>query len=322
MYIFNQHFDGFSGPLDCHIYCDSCQSYVGSTSGPCPDCDKIINYDESISSGNYFILFNIERQVKHLLEDAHIQSKISQENADLRNGKCYQQLPMHEDDLSVIWGSHGAAIFSSSNFSIWPLQLMVNELPYVIRRKHIHVLLAGLWFGSGKPNFDSFLKPIIEEMNVLSSEGLQWTDKDSHPIISKIFPGPLTCDSVARCQLQEIMQFNGKFGCSWCLHPGEQVQKGNGHTNVYALSELNQLPRKRDEHSFKLDCEAAVEANRPVHGVKRPSILLLICHFNIISGFVVDYMHTVCLGVARTLTSLWLESSGKPYYIGNRIAVR
>ncbi|XP_022111612.1 uncharacterized protein LOC110990825 [Acanthaster planci] len=318
-YLFNKHFEGFCGPLDCHVYCGSCQGYVGTDGRPCSDCGKVIHYDDSITSGNYFIIFSISQQIKILLEDPQIQNKLSKSSDNVHSGLCYQQLPMGEGDLSVTWGSDGAAVFSSSNFSIWPLQLMINELPYAVRRKHI--LLGGLWFGSGKPRFDSFLKPVIQEMNIMSSKGVSWVDAGLNPRNSKVFPGPLTCDSVARCQLQNIMQFNGKYGCSWCLHPGEQVEKGRGHANVYPLTNLEELPRQRDERAFKQDCHLAVETNTTVNGVKGPSIILLLFHFNIISGFVVDYMHTVCLGVVRALTFLWLENTEKPCYIGNCLSM-
>ena len=316
-YIFNQHFDGLCGPIQCHVYCAACQGYVGTATALCPDCGILVSYDESVSSGNYFIIFNIANQIKYLLQDPNIQCKVNKKNSDLYQGNCYKQLPMEEDDISVTWGSDGAAIFSSSNYSIWPLLLMINELPYSVRRKHI--LMGGLWFGSAKPNFQSFLKPIVEEMNSLSSDGITWEDESKNARKTKVFPGPLTCDSVARCQLQDITQFNGNYGCSWCLHPGEHVAKGRGFTHVYPLEQFDQLPPKRDEVSFKVDAQNCVERNKPVHGVKKPSMILLLLHFNIVSGFVVDYMHTVCLGVGRTLTYLWLENTAMPCYIGNRL---
>jgi hypothetical protein len=34
--------------------------------------------------------------------------------------------------------------------------------------------------------------------------------------------------------VQGIKQFNGKYGCSWCLHPGQQVDKGNGKVRIYS----------------------------------------------------------------------------------------
>ncbi len=35
----------------------------------------------------------------------------------------------------------------------------------------------------------------------------------------------MMCDSVAKPILQNMTQFNGHYGCSLCLHPGEQVPR-------------------------------------------------------------------------------------------------
>ena len=58
-----------------------------------------------------------------------------------------------------------------------------------------------------------------------------------------------------------------------------------------------------------------------MHGVKGPSVLVLLPEFNITSGFFVDYMHCVLLGVVRQFVTLWFESSNhlNAWYIGKRI---
>ena len=49
--------------------------------------------------------------------------------------------------------------------------------------------------------------------------------------------------------------------------------------------------------------------------------MLLHPPFDIVKGIVVDYMHTVLLGVAPALLNLWLskENKDKPYFIGNKV---
>ena len=41
------------------------------------------------------------------------------------------------------------------------------------------------------------------------------------------------CFVDARALLQHIKQFNGQYGCSFCLHPGKCVENGKGFTCVY-----------------------------------------------------------------------------------------
>lgn len=49
--------------------------------------------------------------------------------------------------------------------------------------------------------------------------------------------------------------------------------------------------------------------------------MLLHPPFDIVKGIVVDYMHTVLLGVVPALLNLWLskENKDKPYFIGNKV---
>ena len=52
--------------------------------------------------------------------------------------------------------------------------------------------------------------------------------------------------------------------------------------------------------------------------VKGPSILSKISPFDMVNGFVPNFLHCALLGVARQLVSLWFDSSNheSPWYIG------
>lgn len=65
-----------------------------------------------------------------------------------------------------------------------------------------------------------------------------------------------------------------------------------------------------------LENEAELDKRKKVvKGVKGPSPLMYLLHFNLIAGFVVDYMHCMLLGAARTHTELILESIRKKFWI-------
>ena len=57
-----------------------------------------------------------------------------------------------------------------------------------------------------------------------------------------------------------------------------------------------------------------------VKGVKGPSVIGVFPTFDQVRGVSVDFIHCVCLGVARQFADSWLDSSKKdmPYYIGNK----
>ena len=124
------------------------------------------------------------------------------------------------------------------------------------------------------------------------------------------------CDAPARAMLQCFSQFNGHFGCGFCYHPGERVQKGSGSVHVYPMTTLYPL---RTSHKTLQQAEQAVLSKQTVQGVKGASMLNLLPNFDIVCCVVPDYMHCVLLGVVRQFVGLWTDSTSHnmTFYIRN-----
>ena len=177
--------------------------------------------------------------------------------------------------------------------------------------------MAGLWFGTLKPNFSTFFHPFIKELKKLARLGFIWTKTSGETVTSFVYVVLCTCDSVARCTLQNMKQFNGGYGCAWCLQNGTRVAKGNGSAVVYPFDESAQ----RRTHSETLEhAQDAHVRDSCVFGIKGLSPLLDLPEFDIVDGFVVDSMHCVDLGVTKYIVSLWLDSvnHAQAWYIGNK----
>lgn len=60
-----------------------------------------------------------------------------------------------------------------------------------------------------------------------------------------------------------------------------------------------------------------------VEGVKGPSWLAAIPHYDVICGTTVDYMHAILLGVCCQQLKLWLDSTyhKELWYLGNKFEV-
>lgn len=58
-----------------------------------------------------------------------------------------------------------------------------------------------------------------------------------------------------------------------------------------------------------------------VKGVKGASVFMLFKEFNLVEGFVPDWMHGICLGLIKNLLAFWLngEHKSKDFYIGNKV---
>lgn len=49
-----------------------------------------------------------------------------------------------------------------------------------------------------------------------------------------------TFDAPAKCLFQSFVQFNGTYGCPYCLHPGKTVKTSErGHTHAYPFNRDN-----------------------------------------------------------------------------------
>lgn len=58
-----------------------------------------------------------------------------------------------------------------------------------------------------------------------------------------------------------------------------------------------------------------------VNGIKGASVFLLFKPFDLVKGFVVDWMHSVCLGVSKSLMNLWLNTENREseFFLGSKV---
>lgn len=76
-----------------------------------------------------------------------------------------------EIHVSFQINTDGVAIFRSSKYSIWPVYLVVNELPPNSRFARSNSIFLGLWFGYKKPDFLTFLQPLSKEFKDVYLKG-------------------------------------------------------------------------------------------------------------------------------------------------------
>ncbi|KAK8785102.1 hypothetical protein V5799_008534, partial [Amblyomma americanum] len=101
--------------------------------------------------------------------------------------------------------------------------------------------------------------------------------------------------------MQHFTQFNGYYGCSWCLHPGKTIDG----TVKYPV---NCVVRDRSMEGTKKNMHRAVATGEVIKGLKGVTPLINLAYFDVIWSFSPDYMHCVLLGVSRQLTECWLSN--------------
>lgn len=113
-------------------------------------------------------------------------------------------------------------------------------------------------------------------------------------------------DLPAKASALCIKQYNGRYGCSVCEHPGKRL---SNRANVY-LPDTHQI---RTRASVVLAAKEAEQKNEPVLGVKGLSTLNTT--LDLVASIPVDYMHAVLEGA-------WFSSENhrQPYYLGRSLA--
>ncbi|XP_043481109.1 uncharacterized protein LOC122510490 [Leptopilina heterotoma] len=301
-----------------HGMCPQC-SYIGifkrsDKSIKCTFCDLDVQVKSS-SYNDFFVYFDINSQISELVETNsdyyyNVMNRRRYENnvfKDIYDGQMYRAFVNSLDDndrhqyLTTTFNTDGAPLFESSAYSIWPLFLQINELPYQVRTNEL--ILCALWFGKSKPNMNVFLKPFVANMNKLSAEGVKCKVKEK--VLSvKVYSLCCCVDSICRPTMQGFCQFNGKYGCPWCLHPGQWVSNPttkNGGSQKYPL--LDAPVSRRTVQDTLRHMEIATP-NKPCFGIKHPSELINLNNFDIIDGFVPDPMHIVS-NVGKLFTHIW-----------------
>lgn len=332
---FYKTFDDLKRNIQFHYICEGCTISVNIEGEKvvCPNCQYSCRIADHMKQGHFFIVFPLESQLRNMMEQEELFSQLTRPNSaahsspltDITDGELYKRVNRniegqseHHVNLTLTFSCDGVPVFKKSSYSIWPLLYTVNELPPDLRAKQ--VMLAALWFGPSKPNCNTYLSPFVKECNQLLTHGFEWISVNGIHGRSKVFPLVAVCDSVARPMIQNFKQFNGEFGCSYCLQKGTVVEKGQGHVRVYPF----ESDTESRNHGSSLDfAREAIENRTTVKGVKGPSILSLIPSVDLIQGCVPDYMHACLLGVARSMTYMWVGSDNheNPWYVGRCIQV-
>ena len=315
-----------------HYYCanSSCMHYFGPTvPDVCATCGKCYHGCSDLCGDSYMLVLPLEQQLRDILQSCDYKpiactgstSSRQWPMRDVIDGIAYGHVRKGESDITLQFNCDGAPVFTSSKFSIWPLVCTINELSPAVRNSN--AILHTIWFGRDKPQPNAYLQPFVLEMNSLHNEGFTWFSQCNNTVmLSHVSACLCVCDAPAHAILQSFTQYNGNYGCGFCYHPGEHTAKGNGFVRVYPIDAVDDVSLRTHDETLLL-AEAATASGNPEKGVKGCSSLFLLPDFNIIDGFVPEYMHSVLLGVVRQFVNMWTDSAsyGKPYHIKNVTAL-
>ena len=335
---FKQFFATAKSPLVFHHYCSHCFLYLENKEAEsCPNtlCQKSL---KGLGKKSFFIEIPIVSQLQDVFNQVSIWETITtyrfnrkcrnDDVGDIYDGALYRKhwesgfLKDHRN-ISFIYNTDGVPIFKSSKFSLWPLYVAINELPYSQRFRRDNMLLAGVWFGPDKPFMLSFLKPFHSIFHQLETDGVEILNPKGENITVRAILLCGTCDLPARCLVCNSIQFNGFYGCLRCRQAGKSIktQKG-GHVHVYPFNTEDPSGPVQTKSGIMRDAQRAVQEKSSVNGIKGPSWFAALRHHDIILGTAIDYMHCALEGVMKLLLELWFtskEGQHEPFNISKQV---
>ena len=180
----------------------------------------------------------------------------------------------------------GTSIFKTKSVSFWPLQLILLDFPLHIRQKIHNRILYILCLT--KPKWSDVLSNVHEDFDQSFSLTV---NRVTYNFKLKLFKCIFDLPGLA--SICNVTQYNGAYGCPFCLHPGEQISVGHGSSRKYPL--LSNVPLRTDEHYR--ECLCSLQESGKIFGVKGHSPLFQSLKYP--DDIVFDSMHAFFEGVAK-----------------------
>lgn len=308
---------------EIHIECSNCQNYIASASSntSCDECNRNIN----TSSSDYFVHLPIKQQLilsieRNFDEISFYSSTVTQSDqmCDIHNAQIFKSAQEYFPNsilLPLIINTDGVKVFNSNQKSLWMIQAAQAYLPPNKRYLPQNILIIAAHFGSKKIKMPMFFFPLLKELRDIVDMGGIMIERNGKKFNFTPFILCCSCDLPAKADLQEMVGHSGRYGCSYCLHPGVTVKPDKNRKAVLRFINDNKNYQLRTHDSVISTYDRL--GSLPINGIKNICCLVSAHKFDLIDGFAIDVMHCVHLGVVKKFLSLWLDASNKsmPYYI-------
>nr|CAB3260130.1 transposase domain-containing protein [Phallusia mammillata] len=200
---------------------------------------------------------------------------------------------------NLIINIDGLPLFKHSpDFKIYPILISVYKL-------RMRPICAGIYCTEKSKNREMpvsevFLLDLLNDLKDLRSNNIF----QGHLCLKFCGNGIFVCDAPARSCLKQIKSHSGYNSCERC-----QVKGFYDHLSKHACFEPV-VRQKRSDENF-------VVKSHPEH--HKGTSALTEFGVNMVTGFVLDYMHLSCLGVMKRLMSYW---KGVTRFYNERFCVR
>ncbi|XP_075741458.1 uncharacterized protein LOC142790722 [Rhipicephalus microplus] len=182
--------------------------------------------------------------------------------------------------VSLAFNIDGLPISKRSTMQLWPIQCMIRE------DRRIPPFVVGIFTGPGKPaSANEFLNKLVSDLQQLLSQGMIF-----HGHLIDVSLKCFVLDAPARSFVFQIKGHTGYSGCPKC------TAEGTYRNSRLSFPTTSSTLRTNDSFRCQIDSDhhrgASVLTSLPIYCVTSAPL---------------DYMHLLCLGIAKKLHNAWLS---------------
>ncbi|CAF3863670.1 unnamed protein product [Rotaria magnacalcarata] len=239
-------------------------------------------------------------------------------------------LQITKKKLTLTLNVDGVKLSKNSQTTIWPILLVVNEIPPNSRFKIENVIIAGVWPGPSKPSRGEIrllLRPFIDELLYLES-GYIFDFHDGTTDKVQVYLIGACCDKPAQAILQCISEPTAAFGCGRCEVSGFMVPtKNDGNVRSFSMdydNTINVTKRSNKRYDELITIYQLQQQLKDLWPNKKklPDVLIDeqrekgivgVClfrdltYFDVGRSFMSDSLHNVYIGAFKRMLDLWLN---------------
>ena len=187
------------------------------------------------------------------------------------------------------------------------------NLPRSIRYHQENIIVCGLIPGPKEPSqsINSFLEPLVEELLLLWRGEEVELQTGSIRIRAALLC--VSCDSPALRKVAGFVAHNGSKGCFKCMKSsafGEKPDYSGFDRENWIAREHSDCVDVGMQHKHAKTAKERSGLERR-YGV-RYTVLLTLPYYNAVSFCMIDPMHNLLLGSAKTFTKLWIQHLCQP----------
>ena len=233
--------------------------------------------------------------------------------ADIYNGNIWQEFQEYNDEpflkspltygvmLNVDWFKP----FKHVQYSMGAIYLTIMNLPRELRFKQQNVLLVGLIPGPNEPSLhiNSFLTPLVDELLEFLPGISMSVDSFNTPQIVRCALLCVACDIPACRKVSGFLGHSATLGCSRCSKP---FPGSVGLKDYSGFDPSIWPPRSNEQH--RKDVDRICKCRRKTERIRLESELLKLPYFDPVRMSIIDPMHNLYLGTAKSiLKNVWLD---------------